>query len=120
MDVSDNEDDQIDFVLKTDPVFETDFNRPTMSLIDKTNNVTEMVPKVKENPKQETIDLNLSEQLAKLFPDVGKNINQNGTSEIPELPTDQLNEILSKGWHQNNLTFSRAIQIKNLNLEFNF
>ena len=72
MDISDNEEDQIDFVLKTDPVFETDFNRPTMLLIDKTNNVTEMIPKVKENPKQETIDLNLSEQLAKLFPDVGK------------------------------------------------
>ena len=48
IDVSDNEDDQINFIPKTDPVFETDFNRPTTSLIDKTNNVIEMVQKVKK------------------------------------------------------------------------
>ena len=52
MDVSDNEDGQIDFVPKADSVFETDFNRPTTSFIDKTNNVIEMVPKVKEKPKE--------------------------------------------------------------------
>ena len=55
-----------------------------------------MVPKVKKKRKQETIDLNLSEQLRKLFPDVDKNINQNDTSKIPELPIDRLSEILSK------------------------
>ena len=96
IDVSDNEDDQINFIPKTDPVFETDFNRPTTSLIHKTNNVIEMVPKVKKKPKQETIDVNLSEQLRKLVPDVDRNINQNDTSKIPELPVDQLSEILSK------------------------
>ena len=96
IDVSDNEDDQINFIPRTGPVFETDFNRPTTSLIDETNNVIEMVPKVKKKRKQETIDLNLSEQLRKLFPDVDKNINQNDTSKIPELPIDRLSEILSK------------------------
>ena len=47
----------------------TDFDRPITNLIDKANNVTEIIPK---NEKQDLdkYDLHLSEQLSKLFPEV--------------------------------------------------
>ena len=44
----------------------------------------------------QTFYLTLSEQSAKLFPDVGENINPINTSKIPQLTFDQLSEILSK------------------------
>ena len=47
----------------------TDFDRPITNLIDKANNVIEVIPK---NEKQDLdkYDLHLSEQLSKLFPEV--------------------------------------------------
>ena len=47
----------------------TDFDRPIRNVIDKANNIIEMVPK---NEKQDLdkYDIHLSEQFSKLFPEV--------------------------------------------------
>ena len=79
----------------------TDFDRPITNLIDKANNVIEMIPK---NEKQDLdkYDLHLSEQLSKLFPEVedggGKYVSQDNDDDqkINELPIPELTEILSK------------------------
>ena len=41
--------DELDFVLpKTDPIFQTDFTRPKTTLVDKKENIVEVLPKVQE------------------------------------------------------------------------
>ena len=78
----------------------TDFDRPVTNLIDKTNNIIEMVPK---NKKQDLdkYDKHLSEELLKLFPEVedgddGWYLGQEDDQKINELPIPELTEILSK------------------------
>ena len=69
------------------------------NLINKANNIIEMIPK---NKKQDLdkYDLYLSEQLSKLFPEVeddgGSYLDQNENQKINELPIPELTEILSK------------------------
>ena len=77
----------------------TDFDCPITNLIDKANNIIEMVPK---NEKQDLdkYDLHLSEQLSKLFPEVEDGsgdvyLGQEDDQRINELPTRDLKEILS-------------------------
>ena len=55
--------------IPTVQALKTDFDRPITNLIDKANNVIEIIPK---NEKQDLdkYDLHLSEQLSKLFPEV--------------------------------------------------
>ena len=79
-------------------ILQTNFNRPTTNLIDKANNVTEIVPKNKKE-ELDKLDLHLSTQLSKLFPEVEdgtKIIDDKSDEKINELPTLQLTEILSK------------------------
>ena len=78
----------------------TDFDHPITNLIDKANNIIEMVPK---NEKQDLdkYDIHLSEQLSKLFPEVedgggGGYLGQEDNQKINELPIPELTEILSK------------------------
>ena len=54
----------------TAEALKTDFDHPITNLIDKANNIIEMVPK---NEKQDLdkYDIHLSEQLSKLFPGRG-------------------------------------------------
>ena len=80
---------------RPEPRFETDFNRPLTSVIDNANNAIEMVPRAKEKTKQKA-DINLSEQLAKLFPDVDKKITDKNDQSINQLRLSDLSEILSK------------------------
>ena len=79
----------------------TDFDFHITNLIDKANNVIEMIPK---NEKQDLdkYDLYLSEQLSKLFPEEedggGKYVwlDNDDDQKINELPIPELTEILSK------------------------
>ena len=75
----------------------TDFGRPLTNLIDKANNVMEVIP---NNETQHFENLHLSEQLLKLFPEVenvGVNyLDQNNGQKINELPIADLTEILSE------------------------
>ena len=78
----------------------TDFDRPVTNLIDKTNNIIEMVPK---NKKQDLdkYDVHLWEQLSKLFPEVedgggGGYLGQEDDQKINEFPIPELTENLSK------------------------
>ena len=77
-----------------------DFDHPITNLIDKANNIIEMVPK---NKKQDLdkYDIHLSEQLSKLFPEVegvsgGEYLGQEDDQKINELLIPDLTEILSK------------------------
>ena len=77
-----------------------DFDSPITNLIDKANNIIEMVPK---NEKQDLnkYDIHLSEQLSKLFPEVedgsgGGYLGQEDDQKINELPIPEVREILSK------------------------
>ena len=77
-----------------------DFDSPITNLIDKANNIIEMVPK---NEKQDLnkYDIHLSEQLSKLFPEVedgsgGGYLGQEDDQKINELPIPELTEISSK------------------------
>ena len=78
----------------------TDFDCPITNLIDKANNIIEMVPK---NEKQDLdkYDIHLSEQLSKLFSEVedgsgGEYLGQEDDQKINELSIPELTEILSK------------------------
>ena len=79
----------------------TNFDCPTTNLIDKANNVIEMIRKT-EKQDLDRHDLHLSEQLSKPFPEVedgdGKYVSQdnNDDQKINELPIPELTEILSK------------------------
>ena len=84
----------------TAEALKTDFNHHITNLIDKANNIIEMVPK---NEKQDLdkYDIFLSEQLSKLFPEVedgggGGYLGQEDNQKINELPIPELTEILSK------------------------
>ena len=68
-------------------ILQTNFNRPTTNLIDKANNVTEIVPKNKKE-ELDKLDLHLSTQLSKLFPEVEdskKIIDDKNDEKINEL-----------------------------------
>ena len=85
--------------IPTVEALKTDFGCPITNLIDKANNIIEMVPK---NEKQDLdkYDLHLSEQLSKLFPEVEDGsgdvyLGQEDDQRINELPTRDLKEILS-------------------------
>ena len=85
--------------IPTAEALKTDFGCPITNLIDKANNIIEMVPK---NEKQDLdkYDLHLSEQLSKLFPEVEDGsgdgyLGQEDDQKINELPTPDLKEILS-------------------------
>ena len=80
---------------RPEPRFETDFNRLLTSVIDNANNVIEMVPKVKEKTEEKP-DINLSEHLAKLFPDVDEKITGKDDQSINQLLHSDFSEILSK------------------------
>ena len=79
----------------------TNFDCPTTNLIDKANNVIEMIRKT-EKQDLDRHDLHLSEQLSKPFPEVedgdGKYVSQDNDDDqkINELPIPELTEILSK------------------------
>ena len=77
-----------------------DFDRPVTNLIDKTNNIIEMVSK---NKKQDLdkYDMHLSEDFLKLFPELEdgddrRYLGQDDDQKINELPIPELTEILSK------------------------
>ena len=102
----------------------TDFDRPITNLIDKANNVIEVIPK---NEKQDLdkYDLHLSEQLSKLFPEVkansGKNFSQDNENDqkMNELPIPELTEILTKtdkGEVPKKLNFLKEVKTKNLKI----
>ena len=65
------------------------------SVIDNGNNVIEMVLKVKKNFEEKN-ELNLLEQLAKLFPDTGEKITEENNQKINQLPFNNSAEILSE------------------------
>ena len=84
----------------------TDFDRPITNLIDKANNIIEMVP-INEKQDFYKYDLHLSklsklyQQLSKLFPEVedgvgGGYVGQEDDQKINELAIPELTEILSK------------------------
>ena len=54
------------------PSLETDYNRPNISLIDRVNNVFELMPKVKEKSPPEPENVTFSEELSKLFPEANE------------------------------------------------
>ena len=79
-------------------ILQTNFDRTITNLIDKANNVIEMVPKNKKE-ELDKLDLHLSTQLSKLFPEVEdstKIIDDKNDEKMNELPIPQLTEILSK------------------------
>ena len=84
----------------TGEALKTDFDCPITNLIDKANNIMEMVPK---NEKQDLDkdDIYLSEQLSKLFPEVDDGggdgyLGEEDDQKINEFPIPELTEILSK------------------------
>ena len=86
--------------ISTVKALKTDFGRPITNVIDKVNNIIEMVPK---NEKQDfdKYHLHLSEQISKLFPEVEDGggvgyLGQEDDQKITELPIPELTEILSK------------------------
>ena len=79
--------------LWDDAKFETDYNKPLTSLTDKTENTTEIVPKVKEKTKPE--EITLSDELSKLFLKSTKKIAEQ-EEKINDLPLNNLEEIFSK------------------------
>ena len=56
-------------VAASQPRLETDHNRPNISLIDRANNVVELMSKVKEKPSPEPENITFPEELSKLFPE---------------------------------------------------
>ena len=78
----------------------TDFDCPITNLIDKANNIIEMVPK-KEKQDLDKYDIHFWKQLSKLFPEIqddggGGYLRQEDDQKINESPIPQLTEILSK------------------------
>ena len=95
--------DEPDFILpKTDPIFQTDFTRPKTTLVDKKENVVEVLPKVQERvpdfeeeekaPYEAGIfDFEFSDALKKLFPDVKNHVKPEEVSATK--PTIDMNEL---------------------------
>ena len=54
------------------PRLETDHNRLNISLIDRTNNIVELMPKVKGKPPPEPENIIFSEELSWLFPEANE------------------------------------------------
>ena len=77
------------------PSLETDHNRPNISLIDKANNVFELMPKVKEKSPPEPENVTFSEELSKLFPEANEKMIEQ-KDEIPDLQIQDLDQISSK------------------------
>ena len=77
----------------------TDFDCPITNLVDKANDITEMIPKSKKQDLNK-YDHHLSEQLSKLFPEAGGGngncLSQGDDQKINELPIAELTEVLSK------------------------
>ena len=79
-------------------ILQTNFDRPITNLINKANNVIEMVTKNKKD-ELDKLDLHLSTQLSKLCPEVEdgtKIIDDKNDEKINELPIPQLTEIFSQ------------------------
>ena len=95
--------DEPDFILpKTDQIFQTDFTRPKTTLVDKKENVVEVLPKVQEKvpdfeeeekaPYEAGIfDFEFSDALKKLFPDVKNHVKPEEVSATK--PTIDMNEL---------------------------
>ena len=62
-------------------------------MTDKAENMTEIIPKVKENTKLE--EITFSDELSKLFLEANKKIAEQ-EEKINDLPLNNLEEILSK------------------------
>ena len=99
--------DEADFALpKPDPISQTDFTRPKTTLVDKRENVVEVLPKVPENmpdfeeeekaPNEaDTFGFEFSDALNKLFPDVRNHVKTEEVSATkPTLYMDALTKIL--------------------------
>ena len=69
-------------------------------MTNKTTNTIEVFPTVRESERCQTeidaTDLNLSEQLSKLFPDVQQQINEPDVGAHPKIELEDLSNILSK------------------------
>ena len=79
-------------------ILQTNFDQRITNLIDKANNVIEMVSNIKKE-ELDKLDLHLSTQLSKLFLEVEggtKTIDNKNDEKINELPILQLTEMLSK------------------------
>ena len=70
------------------PRLQTDHNRPNISLIDRANNVVELMPKVKEKPPLEPENITFSEELSKLFPEANEKMIEQ-EDEITELTSSR-------------------------------
>ena len=76
-----------------DTKFKTSYSNPLTSLTDKSNNVIEMVPRVKE--KTEPEEITFSDELNRLFPEANEKIAEQ-EEKIGDLPLNNLVDILSK------------------------
>ena len=106
--MEDEPQDEPDFVLpKTDPVFQMNFTRPKTTLVDKKENVVEVLPKVQEKIpdfeeeeekapyEADTFDFEFSDALNKLFPDVRNHVKPEEISATkPTIDMDELTKIL--------------------------
>ena len=77
------------------PRLETDHNRRNISLINRANNIVELMLKVKEKSPPEPENITFSEELSNLFPEANEKIIQQ-EDEIPNLPIQDLDQISSK------------------------
>ena len=111
--------------ISTVDALKTDFDRPITNLIDKANNIIEVVLK---NKKQDLdyYDNHLSEQLSKLFPKVeggggGGYLGQERDQKINELPIPELSQLpipdLIRVRYQSNFNFLREVKTKNLKIK---
>ena len=87
------DDIRTNFWNNNDTKFKTSFKNLLTSLTDKSNNVIEMVPRVKE--KTEPKEITFSEELNKLFPEANKKIAEQ-EEKIGNLPHINLADIFSK------------------------
>ena len=74
--------------------FETDYSKPITSLTDKTENLVEIIPKVKER-KLRPEEIAFSDELSKLFPEANEKIAEQ-EEKINDLPLKNIGEIFSK------------------------
>ena len=87
------DDVRTNFWNNNDTKFQTSFKNPLTSLTDKSNNVIEMVPRVKE--KTEPEEITFSEELNRLFPEANEKIEEQ-EEKIDDLPLQNLVDIFSK------------------------
>ena len=96
------------FWNNNDTKFKTSFKNLLTSLTDKTNNVIEMVPRVKE--KTELEEITFSEKLNRLFPEANEKIAEQ-EEKIGHLPLGNLVNIfsqkLTRAKYQKSLIFCR-------------